>query len=45
VAYEFVFDNKGDVYPGYADNAEVDATCEPNICMFLTSVAGSLPLY
>lgn len=45
VAYEFVFDNKGGVYPDYADNTEVDATYEPNICMYLTSVTKSLPLY
>lgn len=44
VAYEFVFDSEGAVYPGCTDNTEVDAKCEPNIYSFLTSLTRSLPL-
>ena len=43
MAYEFDFDNKGAVYPGCADNMEVDEKYEPNIYIFLTSLARSLP--
>jgi hypothetical protein len=44
VAYEFDFDNKGTVYPGCADNTEVDGKYEPNIYIFLTSLTRGLSL-
>jgi hypothetical protein len=43
-AYEFDFDNKGAVYLGCADDTEVDAKYEPNIYIFLASLARNLPL-
>ena len=44
MAYEFDFDNKGAVFPGCADNTEVDPKYEPNIYIFLTSLMRNLPL-